>query len=256
MTVRGVDYSHYQCPPSTGHAPDLERMQRDGVEFVILKAWEGNSPDPDFAANLRNARAAGMPVMAYVYLHASDDEARMQACFDVIGDTVLCLDWEDADTPAAIVEAWMDAYEDHFSRRGLCYYGLYPPAEATPRIGEWPRWFPRYAAAPGLLPWDGMDPEPDWRECWAIWQSSCSGRVDGIDGPVDLDELAPALTLSDLLAWLADDGSGPPPKPAIDVVKVAIAGLQRALNAEGYDAGTVDGLWGPHTQSAIDRYAG
>jgi hypothetical protein len=29
---------------------------------------------------------------------------------------------------------------------------------------------------------------------------------------------------------------------------------QSALNARGYDAGTVDGLWGPNTQSALRRF--
>lgn len=251
--MSGVDYSHWQCPPSTGHMPDAARMKADGIEFVILKAWEGSSPDPNFAENLKDAEAAGMPVMAYVYLHAGDDAARMRACFDAIGDTVLCLDWEDAQVKAGTVEAWMDAYEARYGRRGLCYYGLYPPAEPTPRIGQWPRWFPRYASAPGLLAWDGIDPRPDWRDCWAIWQCSDKGRVDGIDGNVDMNQLAPALSIEELVRWLGNDR---PPRPQIDLVKPAIERLQLALNVAGYDAGEPDGLWGPLTQAAIEEYSG
>lgn len=252
MSVLGVDYSHYQCPPSTAHMPDAARMKADGIGFAIVKAWEGNNPDPNFEANVADAQRAGMPVLAYVYLHNGDDAERMRACFDHVGGLVLCLDWEDAATPASVVEAWMDAYESRFKRRGLAYYGAYPPAEPTERIGLWPRWFPNYATSPRIPPWDGIDPRPDWRDCWAIWQCADDGRVDGIDGNVDIDQLAPALSIEDLVAWLGEDR---PPRPQIDIVKPAIERLQLALNIAGWDAGEVDGLWGPHTQSAIDAYA-
>src|SRR5262245_41456408 len=103
MSGKGVDYSHYQCPPNTAHPPDAARLLKAGIEFVIIKAWEGSSRDPNFAENLANAQRAGMPALAYVYLHAGDDADRMQACFDTIEDAVLCLDWEDTGTSAAIV---------------------------------------------------------------------------------------------------------------------------------------------------------
>src|SRR5262245_46549481 len=163
MSVWGVDYSHWQCPPLTARWPDVRAMAAAGVEFVILKAWEGSGPDTTFVRNLHDARAANMPALAYVYLHASDDLNRMLQCFETIGDTVLCLDWEDTATLASVVEAWMDAYEAHAGRRGLAYYGAYPPAEPTARIGQWPRWFPNYADTPRIPPWDGVDAHPDWR---------------------------------------------------------------------------------------------
>ena len=33
-----------------------------------------------------------------------------------------------------------------------------------------------------------------------------------------------------------------------------VRNAQAALNAQGYDAGTVDGQWGPNTQSAVRRF--
>jgi hypothetical protein len=33
-----------------------------------------------------------------------------------------------------------------------------------------------------------------------------------------------------------------------------VRSAQAALNAQGYDAGTVDGQWGPNTQSAVRRF--
>jgi GH25 family lysozyme M1 (1,4-beta-N-acetylmuramidase) len=254
MTVRGVDYSHYQSPPNTSHPPDIRKMQADGIQFVILKAWEGDSPDPEYKTNLAAARAQNMPALGYVWLHSSDNHARMQECFDYLDGAVIALDWEQDGVPATVVEAWMDAYEAFAGREGLAYYGLYPPDEPTQRIGLWPRWFPEYTSLSGLKlePWDGS-PNPDWRTCWAIWQSSEKGHVDGIDGPNDLDQLAPSITLDDFKSWL-DDGTPLPHR--IDVVRPAIRLLQLALNHMGYDAGAIDGLWGPHTQSAIEDYSG
>jgi len=254
MTVRGCDYSHYQCPPSTSHPPDVPQMQAAGIQFVIIKAWEGDNPDPNYEANLAAARQDNMPALAYVYLHESDNDARRDACFDFIGDTVIMLDWEEGGVSNITVENWMDAYEERYGRIGAAYYGLYPPDDVTERIGRWPRVFPEYCSQSQLKlqPWDGS-PDPDWRDCWAIWQSSQAGQVDGIDGNVDLDQLAPSITIEDFKAWLGD-GTPLPPRP--DVVKPAIRLLQLALNHMGYDAGTVDGLWGPRTQAAVDDYSG
>jgi len=248
MTVRGVDYSHYQGNP------DVAVLQRDGIQFVILKAWEGDNPDPEFKTNLANARVHDMPVLAYVWLHASDTHARMEQCFEYLDGAVICLDWEQDGVPARVVEDWMDSYEAFAGREGMAYYGLYPPDEPTQRIGAWPRWFPEYCTPSQLKlqPWDGS-PNPDWRHCWAIWQSSESGNVSGIDGDCDLDQLAPCIFISDLIDWL---DSGTPLPPRIDVVRPAIRVLQLALNHMGYAAGEMDGLWGPRTQSAIEDYSG
>jgi len=193
--------------------------------------------------------------MAYVWLHESDDDARRDKCFDFIGPgVVIMLDWEQEGVSSVTVENWMNQYEERYNRQGAIYYGLYPPDNPTPRIGEWLRVFPEYCSVSQLKmqPWDGS-PNPDWRYCWAIWQSSENGTVDGMDGYNDLDQLAPCITIEDFVAWLNED-TPLPNKP--DLVKPAIRLLQAALNNGGYNAGTPDGYWGPNTQDAIDHYSG
>jgi len=254
MTVHGVDYSHWQNPPNTSYPPNVALMRQSGIQFVIIKAWEADSPDPNFKDNWAALQAEAMPSAAYVWLHATDHISRMQACFDYLEGAPLCLDWEQDGVPTSIVTEWMDQYEATFNRQGMVYYGLYPPDNPNARVGEWPRWFPEYTSPSGLKlqPWDGS-PNPDWRNCWAIWQSSEKGHVDGIQGYSDLNQLAPCISIEDFIAWLAD---GTPMPPRRDVVKPAIMTLQLALNHMGYEAGTVDGLWGPRTQSAIEAYSG
>jgi hypothetical protein len=59
----GLDISHHQ-----DLALNLAQARRDGCEFAFLKATEGATfTDSEFAANLAEARAAGMLVAAYVY---------------------------------------------------------------------------------------------------------------------------------------------------------------------------------------------
>jgi GH25 family lysozyme M1 (1,4-beta-N-acetylmuramidase) len=69
----GLDISHHQ-----DLGLDLAQCRRDGVEFVFIKSSEGGSfVDSDFAANLAEARAAGLLVAAYHYVR-SDASAAAQ----------------------------------------------------------------------------------------------------------------------------------------------------------------------------------
>jgi hypothetical protein len=59
----GLDISHHQ-----DLRLDLAQCRREGIEFVILKATEGAGwNDPEFAANVNEARAAGLLVAVYHY---------------------------------------------------------------------------------------------------------------------------------------------------------------------------------------------
>lgn len=63
----GLDISHHQDARL-----DLAQCRREGIEFVILKATEGASyVDPEFAANLAEARKAGLLTAAYHYVRSN-----------------------------------------------------------------------------------------------------------------------------------------------------------------------------------------
>lgn len=64
MVTFGLDISHHQDPRL-----DLAQARREGIEFIVLKATEGRSfVDREFAANLAEARAAGLLVAAYHFV--------------------------------------------------------------------------------------------------------------------------------------------------------------------------------------------
>ena len=50
------------------------------------------------------------------------------------------------------------------------------------------------------------------------------------------------------------DANGRPPASTPHATDSTVRKAQAALNDKGYDAGTVDGRWGPSTQSAVRRF--
>src|SRR5262245_25778744 len=75
MVTFGLDISHHQ-----DLGLDLAQCRREGIEFVFIKATEGSSfIDPDFGANLAEARAAGLLVAAYHYVRSNATAAAQVA---------------------------------------------------------------------------------------------------------------------------------------------------------------------------------
>jgi len=67
----GLDISHHQ-----DLGLDLAQCRREGIEFVFVKSSEGASfVDPEFTANLREARDAGLLVGAYHYVRSNASAA-------------------------------------------------------------------------------------------------------------------------------------------------------------------------------------
>lgn len=75
MVTFGLDISHHQAS-----SLDLAQCRREGVEFVFIKSSEGSGfIDPAFAANLAEARAAGLLVAAYHYVRSNATAAAQVA---------------------------------------------------------------------------------------------------------------------------------------------------------------------------------
>lgn len=64
MTVKGVDISSVQ-----GNV-DFEWLKNQGIQFVIVKCYEGNKgKDPMYERNVLGAKAAGLKVAAYHFIY-------------------------------------------------------------------------------------------------------------------------------------------------------------------------------------------
>ena len=182
-TVKGVDISSWQH--LGGGGIDWEKVHEAGVEFVLVKATQGDGyTNPWLTRDLDDARAEGLLVGAYHFAETGVDgkaqgEAFVSAVMGQALDLGAWIDWEVG--PLADYEV------------GSLYTPMLEAIEAARRPcglyvdDSWRETFARLAlpirrlwlAAPSGVP-TGVRP--------MIVQTG-SGTVDGIAGPVDLDVL-------------------------------------------------------------------
>ena len=98
MTLHGVDVSHYQGTID---------WAKTGVGFAFIKATQGTTlVDPEYAANVKAARAAGIPVGHYHFAAGGDpaaEAAHFLAVADVRPGEPVALDFEASPTGPGVL---------------------------------------------------------------------------------------------------------------------------------------------------------
>ena len=187
--VRGIDVSHHQG------SIDWQRVRAAGVAFAYIKASEGaDFVDPEFAANWRGARAAGVPRGAYHFFTlctpVKPQIDNFVATVYEVGELPPAIDLElggnCANPPAtADVQLLLNELVPTVVKRlgePAIFYTTYEFREAylcpTCVHGTMPLLWIRDVFWRPALPAN---------EPWVFWQHHNRGHVDGITGPVDLD---------------------------------------------------------------------
>lgn len=189
LPVRGIDVSHHQ-----GRI-DWSAVAADDVAFVYMKASEGGDHrDREFLRNIDEAGQFGLAVGAYhffTFCRPGVDQAMnfIEAVSPVSAVLPPVVDLEflgncsrrpAPDELAGDVAAFLAIVESRF-KQPVLYYAteefLDAYGDAIPPRRLWVRSILR---------------EPD-REGWTIWQYHPAGRVDGIEGDVDLNVLSGSL---------------------------------------------------------------
>ena len=172
---------------------DWNKVKADGIEFAILRAGFGRlekQKDEKFEQNYAGAKAAGIPVGAYWYSYAMDeDEARLEA--DVFLKVIkgkqfempVYFDLEEKkqfDLGKEKVSAIMRAFLERVESAGY-FTGLYGSASSltTHTADDIKTHYTIW-----LAHW--VD-KTNYSGAYGIWQYSEKGHVDGISGNVDLD---------------------------------------------------------------------
>jgi len=202
--MRGIDVSHHQ-----GRI-DWQRVAADDVAFAIIKATEGGDHvDDAFAENLRGARAAGLAVGAYhffTFCRPGADQAsnfiatvpRGERLLPPVVDIELHGNCPRRPSPAELnaeLLAFLEPVEAAFGKPAIIYI--------TDEMA------PTYAAhLPARLRWLRSLKGPLGEDDWVYWQYRDTGRVDGVEGDVDLNVLkgGPAR-LSELFAQTPESNS-------------------------------------------------
>jgi lysozyme len=196
--VSGIDVSSYQ-----GNV-DFARVAAAGNGFVFLRLSSGQNVDTKFQANWQAAKAAGLVRGAYQYFWPGrDPDAQVDVMVQTLkaaGYTrddlppVLDLETLDGQPVAAVVayaQHWLRRVEDELHVRPLVYTANFMSNVTQTYFSSYPLWVANYGVTCPLMP-------TGWTK-WVFWQSSDSGRVDGVVGNVDLDTFDG--TMADLLAF-------------------------------------------------------
>jgi len=193
--VHGIDVSSHQ-----GEI-DWNKVAADGIEYTILRAaYRGYTAgslnrDTMFDANAEQAAAVGLQVGAYIFSQAiTVEEALEEADFllDILQDKQIdgpvVFDWEvigtknartyglDTETLCAAANAFCQrirqaGYTPMVYFNPYCGYVKYDLS----KIMDYDFWFAQYLE------------KPDFYYNFQMWQYTSSGKVNGVDGNVDLD---------------------------------------------------------------------
>lgn len=186
--LSGIDVSKWQ-----GEI-DWQGVKDSGIEFVMIKAGEGVKEEVKFRKNIQGAKSVGINCGVYWFANARNTEEALleaKACLKTIADYDLeypvAYDFEYRsieNSPAAENRELMT----QIVRTFVLYIqseGYYPIVYSNldflkhrfygDLLGQFDLWYAHYNIEEADKP------------CY-IWQRSCTGRVNGIDVDVDIDE--------------------------------------------------------------------
>jgi len=185
---KGVDVSRWQG------TINWTLVRNSGIQFAMLRAtygWGDRKPDATFERNYREAKKVGIHVGAYHYSYAkSPEDAIKEAeyCYSVIKgkkfEYPIAYDMEESSVAALgkenvseIAKAFCEKMES---------YGYYVCIYANKN------WLENYFTDEIFKKYDiwlaQWTEKPTFQKPYGIWQKSSKGKVNGIDGNVDLDE--------------------------------------------------------------------
>ena len=201
--VNFTDFVDYYCYENVSYGIDVsawqtnvdyEKVKAQGCEFVIMRMgyfYGEIVMDDYYQQNMENATNAGLDVGVYFYTTANtEDEAREQARWIVEQldgrelDYPVAFDWEEwgqfqqygmnVRDLNEIFEAFCDELEKN-GYTGMLYSSKNFLNNFWTNKNNRPVWLAHYVD------------ETDYDGQFAIWQASAYGRMDGIEGDVDMN---------------------------------------------------------------------
>ena len=281
--LRGIDISSWQRGLYLPAA---------GVDFAILKISEGRTwNDPCFDAFYNEAARNGLPVGAYFYSYAMDEETAIRDANRALsllrGRPVPLGVFIDVEDPAqlklrdSVLTAVVKAFCDTIRAGG------YRPGAYGSDGNLWAKVGPSYLGSDVLV----------WSACWGgqprvvcdVWQDSEKGRINGYNGNVDTD-VCMSERFAALITGKNEEKPAPAPAPAPDTPTApeqpeedekatfsllgvpvlrkgdtgdAVKAMQGELLALGYSCGgkrflcgheTADGIFGNVTEESVRSF--
>ena len=179
---------------------DWDKVKNAGVEFAIVRAGYRGSvtgslvEDPYFETNMKGAAASGIPVGVYFFTQAVNEVEAVEEASAVLNlvreykiDYPIFIDTEsaggngradglDVETRTLVCEAFCRTIENAGYRAGV--YGSrnwYNSYLETARLENYCIWLAEYRSI------------PIYQGYYQMWQYTSKGRIDGIQGNVDMN---------------------------------------------------------------------
>lgn len=243
---------------------DWKKVKESGVEFAILKAINKQCKKEEaLERNYQGVVKQGLPVDVYNYSYAlTVDKAISDAktVLSVIGGKKIGAVWLDIEeksqmnlgmTLIEIINSYKNIIESAGYKfgvyTGLSFYNSFiKPFHA---FVDCPFWVARYPskAQMDFADMPREDKKPSILHSLLGWQYTSAGRVDGINGNVDLSltyevvEMEEELEDTRKTIKFGDYG-------------VHVVYLQQRLTSKGYGVGTIDGKFGNKTLEAVKAF--
>lgn len=182
--IEGIDISKYQ------RYIGWDLVAAQGFDFAIVKASEGaNLTDTHFGQNWSSIKQVGMRRGAYHFFRPNISAlAQAKNYLDKVplepGDLPPVLDVEEDDGASremiiSRMQAWLDIVEARYKVKPIIYTNLkFYYNYVAGNFDQYPLWIAKYNSVPPQLVNDKQ---------LKIWQYGHKGRVDGIEGHVDLN---------------------------------------------------------------------
>ncbi|SEO60588.1 GH25 family lysozyme [Paenibacillus sp. OV219] len=237
--IKIIDVSHHQ------DEIDWVKVSASGIAGAFIKATDGRlGVDSNFSRNATAARAAGLPIGFYHYAHPEVNNAIAEAKHfaEVVKEYesqfphVLDVEGDASKIKSAELTKWCITWFTEVQRLTSHPVMIYTSASFARSnlgkdLGRWPLWIAHYGV---LTPMDNHI----W-STWAVFQYTSSGRINGINGNVDLDAMEQSFFEKYAVkAVEAPIAVGPQPINPLDTVKVAVDGktiaFGRIIDSQAY----------------------
>lgn len=190
-TMVGIDVSRWQ------ETIDFKKVKEAGCDFVIMRIGIQSDRDAEISKDvyydryIKDAKEAGLKIGVYVYTSAVDETmAREHA-----KETIKYLNKEKLDFPVAYdFENWsyikeyqmnlhdlkssIDGFRDELKKAGydtMLYSSKWYLEHVWPNEDDYPVWLAHYTS------------NTNYQGDYILWQKTNEGRINGIDGNVDID---------------------------------------------------------------------
>lgn len=260
QNVKVLDLSHHNTINS------WPNIAKDGVKGVYIKLTEGTSFISSKAYDYYvAAKNAGLRVGFYHYAHCDNDPIKevnffLEKLNKMKVDLPHCLDLEENKGKSkaqvnAFALKWMEYLQKKTGITPILYTGYSFMGNFTKDTAKYPLWVARYSGSNRVKGFDNPGNSIIWDK-WSMFQFTDQGRVKGISGNVDINEMDLSFFKSINAGVVVTGDANPPSSYQKGDSGLGVKELQQKLMRLGEKLPRFedDGSYGSETVEAVKAF--